>query len=162
MAWRQWRLDKEPWRLDEARQHFTRALALGQRMGERYTTSETRWSLANIAIAVKQPGAGPELRDALAELWTIRAWSFWMGAELAALELLNWDRTEATAMVLGYLEARGIRHGVRPERRRQALDRLAHLPESAAWMRQGAELERDQIVSYLFAALEDLGATESA
>ena len=95
VAWRRWRLDKEQWRIDEARQHFARALALGQRMGERFTTSETRWSLANIAIAVKQPGAGPELRDALAELWTIRAWSFWMGAELAAFELLNWDRAEA-------------------------------------------------------------------
>ena len=30
-----------------------------------------------------------KLRDALAELWTMRAWSFWMGAEVAAFELLQ-------------------------------------------------------------------------
>jgi predicted ATPase len=144
-------------RLDEARRYFTRAMVLGQQLGERFTTGESRWWLAAVAIDAQEPGASAALRDALAELWTIRAWQFWMVVEAAAFRLLEWDRAEAAAVVLGHLEARGIRHGVPPARRRQALDRLQHLSESAAWMRRGAELERDQIVSYLLAVLGELG-----
>jgi hypothetical protein len=144
-------------RLDEARQHFARSLDIEQRMGERFVIRFRRLELAQVAIDAKHPGAGAALRDALGELWAIRDWHFWQGAELAAIELGRVGRTEAAAVVLGYLEAQGIRHGGLARRRQRALDRLEHLAESAAWMHRGAELGRDQLVTYLLAALEDLG-----
>jgi hypothetical protein len=149
-------------RLDEARQHFARALDLGLRMEERFTTTQTRLELARVAIAAKLPEASTELRDALAELWTIRDWHFWQGAEMAAIALVKWDEVEAGAVIFGYLEARGVRHGTLHKQRRRALDQLEHLPDAAAWMHQGAAFERDHIVSYLFTALENLSIPESA
>ena len=90
----------------------------------------------------------------------------WAVVEALSLYWYSSNRMEPAAVLLGYLEAHDVRHGGGGgrsgsfvERRRLAIAALLELPGAEAWMAHGAELGRDELVTY---ALDQLVSSDDA
>jgi hypothetical protein len=90
----------------------------------------------------------------------------WGLIEALSLYWCGRDRMEPAAVLLGHLEAHDHRHaggggrsGPFVERRRLAIAGLLELPGGDTWMAHGAELDRDELVTY---ALEQLVSSDDA
>jgi hypothetical protein len=90
----------------------------------------------------------------------------WAVVEALSLYWYSSDRMEPAAVLLGYLEAHDLRHaggggrsGSFAERRRLAIAALHEPSDGEAWMAHGAELDRDELVTY---ALDQLGGSDDA
>jgi hypothetical protein len=114
-------------------------------------------TLAFAAVALHRPDAGEICRDAIAGAYGLRSWPFlWMVIETVAGSLAAAGRLSEAAVLYGHLEAHqppwdipGVGRA-----RERGLDRVRQLAGFDLLMAMGADMDRDELVTYTLEHLE--------
>jgi predicted ATPase/class 3 adenylate cyclase len=135
-----------------ASDHYVRALALAERSGNLAIQQLIPVAQAFVAVLTDAHDADSSLLGTLRRLYGSRDWfATWPTVEALALYWMEHRRLEEAAVLLGHLQAHGIRYSVFVEQRRHAEQALADAPEAHPWMARGARLDRDQLIRYVLA-----------
>lgn len=141
-------------RPDEAVAHYCRALDIADELGTAIQRSVARAVFAFWALTTRTPGYASVVSDAIAYLNQVRDNSAWSLIEKLALRWAAEGRLRPAAVIVGYLERHHIGHAALVPQRCAAVDLLSGAAEAWPWLREGKQLERDQLFDL---ALVELG-----
>src|SRR3712207_7584893 len=96
---------------------------------------------SDLASTASAADADVMVAEALSYLHGIREWAAWEIVERVAVHWLRRGRIEPAAVLLGFLEARNIRHVAYVRSRQRALDVIKATSNAEAWMRRGASFD---------------------
>jgi predicted ATPase/DNA-binding SARP family transcriptional activator len=137
---------------EAARQHYIRALALGERSGNLLMLGIVPMSQAFMAVLADAPDAERSLLDAIGRLYESRDWQdTWPCVEALALYWMRIGHLDDATVLLGHLDAQGIGHAMWIEQRRHAREALAETPDAHRLMSRGARLDRDELLQRVLA-----------
>jgi predicted ATPase len=143
-------------RVDRAFDHFEAAVVLADETGNRLMAGTIRVTIAGLAVMTNSPRAHDTLREALTHVYANRDWmDVWHLLETVAVYWAKTGRTRDAAVVLGHLEAGGIRSVSLAVRHQKALVDLQTHPDAQTWMAHGAALDRHELVRHVLEQLAD-------
>lgn len=138
--------------------HYQRGLEIARLSGDPVSEADCLRAIA-IVHTLREPRlAMPACQAALISTYDARWWfRLWQLFESVGLALAEAGRLEASAVVVGHLEAHhppfGVEHNL--GFRKRTLDTVRTDPQAEAWMVRGATMDRHQIVEFALAALSE-------
>jgi predicted ATPase len=119
--------------------------------------------LALAASVLDNDDTDAVFHEAITELYDTRYWMYlWIVVETLATYWVRVGRIEEGAVLLGHLEAHRRRHATLMTARADALSAVIEQPGAAARMANGAQMDQEQLVTFVLDRLQQRAANAGA